>query len=603
MSASAFHPLRSSRRLWWLVVTAGVLTLVFGTIGNWLYEHDPAHDPAHAHATHPVHPVSSVAISLYHAVQMLILHTPHYEKGANHWIVAGSWLGAFTLITTSGVLLWRRFGHEFRMFLIASWTGHHVVCGLGQKGLEVVRSLKCDQPDAHIVVIDREPHEHLAEECARLGVGVIEGDATSPAVLRQARVEHAGEIVVLTPEDETNVRIALRIRELANTNQTQATCFVHLGNIHLRERLERQFEDRSASGLTLRFFDVFDDEARRVLLELPLDDTGIGPDDPRTVHVVLVGFGRMGRSLALRAAKLGHFANGKPLRISILDRHADLVREHFLFHYPVLDKEMVGRLTFHQADAQSLTARRWIEGWAAEPDTLLHVFVCLDDNALAAEAGLRLREALAGHPDCHLRVRIKTKASLAGIFEQAGGGGPRVVPFGMVENACCDHAFRHSDGDAVARAIHERFVQKLLATSQRTPANDPALRDWHDLREDIRESNRLQADHIGVKLRALGCQMVKATEPGAAVETLEPDEIACLAPVEHERWNAERWLAGWRYGTPSNKERRISENLKPWKELDGSIRQYDEDAVADIPAVLRQANPPLKVVRKNQTRA
>ena len=43
----------------------------------------------------------------------------------------------------------------------------------------------------------------------------------------------------------------------------------------------------------------------------------------------------MGRSLVLRAARMGHFANGKKLRISVLDR-ADAPCQRFLFHYPAL---------------------------------------------------------------------------------------------------------------------------------------------------------------------------------------------------------------------------------------------------------------------------
>src|SRR6185436_15129426 len=100
----------------------------------------------------------------------------------------GRWLGAFTLITTTGMLLWKRSRHEFKLFRLASWTGHHVICGLGQKGMEVVRCLKQHQPDARVVVIDRHPEEHFADECARLGVCVIEGEATTPDVLKAARV-------------------------------------------------------------------------------------------------------------------------------------------------------------------------------------------------------------------------------------------------------------------------------------------------------------------------------------------------------------------------------------------------------------------------------
>jgi len=69
--------------------------------------------------------------------------------------------------------------------------------------------------------------------------------------------------------------------------------------------------------------------------------------------------------------------------------------------------------------------------------------------------------------------------------------------------------------------------------------------------------------------------------------------------MEHERWNTERWLADWHYGTPSDKARRISENLVSWEELHDSIRDYDRNAVELIPTLVAEMKPPMKVVRSN----
>lgn len=598
MSESTFHHLRASRRQWWLVVTTGALTLVCGSIGLWQYDH--------VHATHDINPVFCGFGALYHSMQMLILHTPHFEGGTNGWIEAGRWFGAFTLVATTWMLLWKRMAHEFRLFQLTHWRGHHVVCGLGQKGMEVVRHLKEHHPKARIAVVDPRPDEHFMDECAGLGVCIIHDDATKPEVLAQARVAKAKEVIVITPGDETNVRIATEVRDECAANPSgRVDCYVHLSNIHLRERLQRHAENGGAN-CALHFFDVFDNEARRVLTGLPLDGSGITEDDPHSVHVVIIGSGRMGRSLALRAAKMGHFANRKPVRISIIDRNAGHQRKDFLFRYPALENAKSGEiaeLTFHQADAESLSARNLIEGWAAEPDTLVHLFICLDDNSCAVEVGLRFQEVLLRHAHCNLLVRIKTRESLAGILESPPSGsaadaGPRIQTFGMVEDGCCEQAFRHEHNEAYARAAHEDFVRRRLADSNRKPGSDPALNDWSRLQEDLRESNRQQADHAAIKLRAIGCEILGASDSWEAVRVFTPAEIELLAGMEHARWNAERLLSGWRYGTPSNKKERINENIRPWDELDDKIKEYDRQAVANIPAILESSTPPMKVVRK-----
>jgi len=45
-------------------------------------------------------------------------------------------------------------------------------------------------------------------------------------------------------------------------------------------------------------------------------------DVPRAVHLLVAGFGRMGQSVALHAAKIGHYANGEKLRITVIDKDA-----------------------------------------------------------------------------------------------------------------------------------------------------------------------------------------------------------------------------------------------------------------------------------------
>jgi len=578
----------AGRRQWLVVAGLGILALVLGTIGFLLGK------PADGQP-------QGALDALYNAMRLFHMHFEHAPYPLPWELQIARFLAPLVLVVTlfkGFVFVARSHRHAF---LHRSKHGHVVICGLGQKGLQLAR--QCRRQGQWVIVIEKNPHNDLLTVCDNEGIFYWVGDATESAVLDHARAALAKEIIIVTPEDETNLRIAMQVRRLAvPAGSVRPECFVHLENIHLRERLQRLFEIETGpnAGCGLNFFDVYDGEARRVLLELPLDGPGLPQNDPRSVQVVLLGFGRMGRSLALRAAKMGHFANGRKLRISVIDRDADRHRDQFLFHHPMLETDTICRLTFHQAEARSLTARRLIEGWAAEKDTLLHLFVCLDDNASAVEVGLRLQETLADRPGCHLCVRVKTRSSLAEVLESSAPLGPRITAFGMVADACCDPAFRHEYNEAMARAIHEHFVNQRLADSDRRPENDPALRPWETLREDFRESNRQQADHIAIKLRAIGCQLVPAPDAGEAAAKFSPDEIETLARMEHQRWNAERWLAGWQYGQPSDKGRHISEHLVGWDQLTELIRDYDRKAVELIPTLVGQMRPAMKVVREGK---
>jgi hypothetical protein len=577
MSLDPVDPLRSPRWQWWLVVLSGALSLVCGTIGVAQYERE--------HVGH----VTGLS-PFYHAVQMLILHLPHFDHGWNPWIEAGRWFGVLTLFGATLALLWVRFRGELMLLRVGTWSDHAVVCGLGRKGFELARCLKQEGAGGRVVVVDPHPDPELAARCAAHRIGLVTGDATTARALELARVGRARQIVVVTPSDETNVRIASEIRAArAGVRGRAASCHVHLSDIHLREVLQQVTEsDRRPPGAcALRFFDVFDNEARRVLLGLPLDGAGIRRNDPRTVHIAILGFGRMGRSLALRAAKMGHFANGKPLRLSVVDRASALQRERFLFRYPVFARDTVCRAAFHAVEAESCASRQLIEQWVGEPETLLHLFVCLSEDARTLEVALRLRAMLQGRPDSSLLVRAHTHQSLAGILDAISVEQPRLVPFGTTEDRCSLDAVRREYNEPWARAIHEQFVLSRRADSARRPEDDPALRSWDHLREDLRESNRQQADHLPVKLRAIDCRLVEASSAGEPVTSFSDEEVEVLAQMEHARWNAERWIAGWSYAPEKDPERRLNPNLVSWAGLTGEIRGYDRATVRLIPRLVQ----------------
>jgi hypothetical protein len=140
--------------------------------------------------------------------------------------------------------------------------------------------------------------------------------------------------------------------------------------------------------------------------------------------------------------------------------------------------------------------------------------------------------------------------------------------------------------DALGQAIHLRFVANQR---ERKPAEDLAMQPWEALREDLRESNRKQADDIGAKLRAINCGMMPVADREPGTITFTPAEIETMSEMEHERWMVERRLAGWVYGPERDVARKITPYLAPWTELTDDVKEWDREAVRAIPEVLAQA--------------
>jgi voltage-gated potassium channel len=88
--------------------------------------------------------------------------------------------------------------------------GHVIVCGFGRVGSTAWKALVRDQIPA--VVIERDPE--VAERAVALGALVVEGDATTDDVLREAGVTTARSAIAAVASASDNLVITLSVRAL-----------------------------------------------------------------------------------------------------------------------------------------------------------------------------------------------------------------------------------------------------------------------------------------------------------------------------------------------------------------------------------------------------
>ncbi|MEI7900189.1 MAG: RyR domain-containing protein [bacterium] len=207
------------------------------------------------------------------------------------------------------------------------------------------------------------------------------------------------------------------------------------------------------------------------------------------------------------------------------------------------------------------------------------VVVCAKDEMAAMETAVTLPIELRQQA-IPIFVRLAEESGITGVLEHAQQK-LGIRAFGSIHDGCRIH----DDRGRQAKSLHEVYLAEAQRAG-RTADQDAAMRPWKKLDAGFKNSNQQAVDHIPVKLRAVGCVAVPVKDaPDGAVFAFTDEEVEILARMEHARWCAERFLAGWTLG-PSDMPRQVSPYLVPYDQFDDKIKEYDRVAVRSIPKIL-----------------
>jgi len=492
---------------------------------------------------------------------------------------------AYTALAAFAVV----FRRQIQSLKLRFLRDHTIVCGLGRKGFLLARDF--DAQGKRVVVIEQDESNERIELCRAQGIIVVVGDATDVEVLRRAGAHKARWLISICGDDGTNAEVAVRAQALSAARRRGAlTCIIHIVDPQLCQLLrEREIAAEGLSTFRLELFNVFDRGARILLREFsPFEADAAAPP-----HLLIVGMGGLGESLALRAAR--DWRNRQPasddrLRITVVDGEADWKVESLKVRYPGLVQ--VCRLTPRQMQVHSADFQR-AEFLGAAPETCdaSVIYVCLDDDSLGLQSGLMLLQRTRRCP-VPIVIRMDKDAGLATLLRGNRGGQDAfdsLHAFALLDRTCTAGVVLGGTHEILARAAHEEYVRHQEQQGH-TPQTNPLMVPWERLPEPVKESNRRQVDHIGLKLKAVGCGLAPLTDWDAASFAFTPEEIERMARMEHERWCEDRRREGWRHAPgPKNPQAKTHPALLPWEELPEADKAINRASVREMPAFLAQA--------------
>jgi voltage-gated potassium channel len=128
-------------------------------------------------------------------------------------------------LTEFGILLFNRRARnkEWEMAVASTYSNHTILVGLGHLGYRVVQMLH--ETEENVVVIEVNPSVDTLDAVRKMGIPVLEDDATRPSVLEAAGVSHAKTIALCSQNDAMNLQIALKARSLNHNIQVVIRIF------------------------------------------------------------------------------------------------------------------------------------------------------------------------------------------------------------------------------------------------------------------------------------------------------------------------------------------------------------------------------------------
>lgn len=346
-----------------------------------------------------------------------------------------------------------------------------------------------------------------------------------------------------------------------------------------------------------------------------LDRDGIDKDSDKYVHLIIVGMTQMGVMLGMEAAHICHFPNfitkRKKTKITFIDENADTEMmfvvgannrffENCRYTYRHDECEMPlnaddgfldVEFEFIKGNVVDVRIRSYIEECANNDKEILTIASCMNDTAKSLAAGLYLPDAVYDKglsvdgrkekDEVVVLVRQNTSAELLNIIKKGNAKYRKyrnVYPFGMLNDGC------ELDETLTRWAKRINYLYCVFDDLGGAPSlypDDVVDGEWNGCSVSDKWSNIYNAMTIPTKLRSVGVDYKSLT-----CRSLAEEEIGPLAEVEHNRWNVEKLLMGYRTVTEKESaeiEKSIAEGGSLKKDYKNRLKaHYDIRPFADL---------------------
>lgn len=398
--------------------------------------------------------------------------------------------------------------------------------------------------------------------------------------------------------------------------------------MEIEENQINSTDQKKNYNIYFRPFNIYENWARRLWSlygleeDKPYDSLDYDPicylpdrslkNQDKYVHLVIVGFGCMGQALLLEALRVCHYANYDDTQesesrirttITVIDNQLESKKNRFVAQYPHLEDQIDDiEIYYRNEDVCSSSVRNELKEWSSDEHQMLTIAICISDPDESIMLGINLPDEIY-KSKTRVLIRQEIQTDLGEIIHKDNSRYRHVKVFGMLIRGISKNMLQ----DEMPSYINQEYerngyivnLYKYLTDnnySQLQSEKKKTRISWCGLEENMRWANRYQIDAYQTYFRTLGYDLVhsldsdmKPVSPDRFIENLSDDQMLVLMRMEKHRWNAERSIEGWRYGSIRNDVHRVHHLIVPFHKVDGKAKLKDKSVIINMPYLMELA--------------
>lgn len=539
----------------------------------------------------------SIIDIIYTTMQLFLINYKLTVSPPSFALQIARFLAPVMMFSAVILLLIKHFHENVKVFRIKYlFRNHVIVCGMSLLG--PILATNFSREGKKVVVIENKPTDEDIEKWEDEGAIVLKGEAKEERTLKRAGFSNANLIIAVTKNDGDNAEIAMKAREIHAKKKGPFTCVVHVVDTRLAPLLRAKLTGINIENhFRIEFFNIFERAGEIVLRNNKISD--MMAEGATEKRLLLIGLGRMGESVLIRASKIRRSdAGGKErLSVTVIDRKAIEKQGLFLKKYPSLEK-----YAEIEALAFEIHSKEFLEGSFLFRDgkcDIAAVLVCFEDESLNLYTALEINEKINTYfrnlqmqiPSIPIIIRTRDTTGINRFLNKIGPDShdlKNLKSFALIDETCRSEEIENGLYEQIAKAVHKNYLAMMKEENGHGGGVENFV-PWDELDKEIQDSNLQQAEGIAYKINKIGCTIIPENDWDAPLFTFTDEELCVLANFEHTRWMEEKLEKGWTYGNVRDNERKLHPCIVSWEDLSKEEREKDFYAVRNIPVILQEA--------------